>query len=413
MKSIFGSAFLGDRENQEDDFSFVMADERRMDSTVLVVLCDGMGGHAGGEVASSTAVKAFRECFEADNTTDPQQRLLSALEAANRSIGDKVRANAQLEGMGSTLIGAIKLPKKLVWVSVGDSHVYLFRNGKMAKLNADHSLFSELLIAVKKGEMTLDEARANPRRNALISAVMGRDIALIDQNQIGLREGDLIVFASDGLDSLPNDRIEQLLREHYGATPEEVTEGLLAAVREARKPRQDNTTVVALYHTTKTYPFWKEATRWSMSQPTRRTARSKWLGLGLVGVLGAMILAGLALVFATGQDAVKTPITPKAVVAPSLEKTPEKTPEKAPETTPEKTPEKTPDSNIGSVTQTEKDIAEPVPNPGEVDPKEIAPKQRPDSGVTEPADPAPATIPPQSQSVVPPAAPTDGTVPKQ
>ncbi|SOC21393.1 PP2C family protein-serine/threonine phosphatase [Rhodobacter maris] len=295
MRSICGGAMVGDRDHQEDDFTFVLADARRPDSTVLIVLCDGMGGHVGGEVAAQTAVRAFQDRFESFTSTDPQKRLMSSLEAANRVIGERIRANPGLEGMGCTLIGAIKLADRLIWVSVGDSHIYLFRNETLTKLNADHSLFSELMIKVNRGEITLQEAQANPRRNALISAVMGREIAQIDYNHAALREGDLLIFASDGLDTLPTERLRQQISAVYGREPEEVTHALLDAVRLCRKPRQDNTTIVACYHTLQQVPFWREMTRWPLAMASRwRLSGAQRVAIG-GGVVALLVIAGVLL----------------------------------------------------------------------------------------------------------------------
>ncbi|WP_444455719.1 protein phosphatase 2C domain-containing protein [Rhodobacter capsulatus] len=306
MRSIFGSATVGDRDHQEDDFTFVLADDLRPDSTALIVLCDGMGGHVSGEIASQTAVRAFKQRFESDASTDPKRRLLGCLEAANRTLGEAIRTNPRLEGMGCTLIGAIKAPNRLFWVSVGDSHLYLFRAGSLTKLNADHSLFSELLVKVRKGELTLEEARANPRRNALLSAVMGAEIPLVDYNEMALKEGDLLILASDGLDTLSSEQLERMLRGAYGTTPEDITRLLLDAVRACRKPRQDNTTVVACYHTTRSVPFWKESTHWAVTGPgwwrPHRSSPRLLLGAaaGLFG-LGALIGA-IWMMLASGPE---------------------------------------------------------------------------------------------------------------
>jgi serine/threonine protein phosphatase PrpC len=298
MHSVYGSSTVGDRDHQEDDFSFALAKEHRSDSDVLMILCDGMGGHVGGEVASSTAVKAFQNSFETDPSTDPQKRLANALTAANTAIGDKISENSQFEGMGSTLVGAIKLPNRLFWVSVGDSHIYLFRAGNLTKLNADHSLFSELLEKVRKGEITMEQARSNPRKNALMSAVMGRNIALVDLNQIILKDGDMIVLASDGLDTLTDDQFKSIVESKYGAPPEEVTEALLSAVRSVRKPRQDNTTVVVCYHTTKSFPFWKEATHWAdIEKNLSVSSNKKPLLIGVLALLIVSLVAAFSVFF--------------------------------------------------------------------------------------------------------------------
>ncbi len=293
MKSVYGKAIQGARDYQEDSFAINEQDPDRPNSVVLVTLCDGMGGHAGGEVASATATDAFTRTFLASTETDAKARLGHALDASNKAVAEKIRDNPKLQGMGCTLVGALKTQNRLVWISVGDSHVYRYRAGKLDKLNADHSLLGELKEMVQRGEITKKEALSNPRRNALRSAVLGKQISLIDANASPLEEGDLLVFASDGLDTLAHEDLRALLERHYGSAPEDIVHHVLDAVANVQKPNQDNTSVVACYHTAQDHGFWSDTTVWDAT-PVSPSPKPK---VSLVaGLTAALIVAVVALV---------------------------------------------------------------------------------------------------------------------
>jgi len=290
MKSVYGNATQGARDYQEDTFSIDEQDPVRPNSDVLITLCDGMGGHAGGEVASATAVQAFTQAFLRSDETDAKTRLGRALDAANQAVAAKIAENPKLQGMGCTLVGAIKLHNRLVWISVGDSHVFRYRAGKIEKLNKDHSVFGELKEMVQRGEITQQDALSNPRRNALRSAILGKKISLIDINSAPLEEGDLILVASDGLDTLSMDDLRSLLERQYGSAPEDVVHHVLDAVANVQKPNQDNTSLVASYHTAHEAGFWSDTTVWDAATPSAKQSASR---RPLIGILAAALIAAI------------------------------------------------------------------------------------------------------------------------
>ena len=124
---------LGAREIQEDDFGFI--DGATLEpggQHPVVVVADGMGGHASGEMASRLAVRAFVEAYGTEGR--PSDRLRAGLDHANRAIDDAVRKNLSLDGMGTTLVAAAVTTDGLEWVSVGDSPLYLYRDGRLKRL---------------------------------------------------------------------------------------------------------------------------------------------------------------------------------------------------------------------------------------------------------------------------------------
>lgn len=214
---------------------------------LLAVLADGMGGHAGGAVASRTVCETFIETF-AGREGAARDRLVESLKAANTAVAETAASNPVLVGMGSTVVGAVFGPEGMEWVSVGDSPLILFRRGEIAFLNEDHSLAPELDRQAEAGKITMEEARNDPRRHMLRSAVTGDDIDLVDLSRrpLKLESGDYVIVASDGLHTLEPSEIQRIISAYGDDGAAAVANGLIRAVEAMRMPHQDNTTVVAV-----------------------------------------------------------------------------------------------------------------------------------------------------------------------
>lgn len=217
-------------------------------STPLVaVLADGMGGHVGGSLASRTVCDTFLQAFgDVDSAT--RDHLIAALDAANDAVAAKVATNPVLSGMGSTLIGVVFEDVGASWVSVGDSPLLLWRRGEIATLNEDHSLAPELDRLVAAGKITADEARRDPRRHMLRSAVTGEDIDLVDlpRKALRLEAGDYVILASDGLNTLDEHEVARVVTAYAGDGADAVAAALIRAVEQLRDPHQDNATVAVV-----------------------------------------------------------------------------------------------------------------------------------------------------------------------
>ena len=213
----------------------------------VAVLADGMGGHAGGALASRMACDTFLEAY-ADATGEPRERLLRALARANLAIGEKVSQNPILSGMGSTLVGVAFGQEGGQWVSVGDSPLLLYRRGQIAPLNDDHSLAPELDRMAAAGLISPERARNDPRRHMLRSAVTGDELELVDisPRPLMVEGGDYIILASDGLQTLDSGEIERIVSAYAEDGADAVARALIRAVENIRDPHQDNTTVVAV-----------------------------------------------------------------------------------------------------------------------------------------------------------------------
>lgn len=249
MTTVSGRQSLGAREGQEDSFRILRQSDDDPGSDMLILLADGMGGHVGGEIASKLVVEQFeRHCITVSRNPKPVQRMVEAMEAANSALRDRIAREPELAGMGSTLVAALKLGSKLIWLSIGDSPMWLWREGAMRRLNADHSVHGELMALVRDGRLTQQEADSNPRRNALRSALIGERISLVDTGSVTLQTGDLILAASDGIETLDEPRIAAILGQPDRKEPRHLTADLLNAVDAMAGPRQDNTTVIVYRH---------------------------------------------------------------------------------------------------------------------------------------------------------------------
>jgi serine/threonine protein phosphatase PrpC len=243
-------ASKGARSYQEDAFAVRCEPADRVDGYVdqlIAVLADGMGGHAGGAFASSTACEAFVGAYQAA-PGDASVRLEHALQSANQAIAGEVAENPALDGMGCTLIGTAFGPAGLQWVSVGDSPLFLVRGGEIALLNADHSLAPEIDKLAAAGIMSWEDARADPRRHYLRSAVTGAEIELVDRSgaPVALNSGDFVILASDGIQTLTKGAILDVVRQHADDGPDVIATALLAAIGAIGEPYQDNTSVIVV-----------------------------------------------------------------------------------------------------------------------------------------------------------------------
>jgi protein phosphatase len=172
------------------------------------------------------------------------ERLQPALEKANGAIATAIARDPTMKGAGCTLLAASIEGDAVSWVSVGDSLLLLLRDGKLERLNEDHSMRSVFSRMVAEGQMTAAEAERNPRRHSLRSALTGNTIPLVNASPkpVRLALGDQLIAASDGLETLGTKDITVCLMR--SATPSAIVDRLLKAAMRAGTPHQDNTTII-------------------------------------------------------------------------------------------------------------------------------------------------------------------------
>ena len=244
---LAGGQIAGTRRYQEDDFHILAFRERDgAGCDLLLAVADGMGGHRGGARASEVAVTAFAGRFTMA-AGGLKVRLRSALEAANAAVG-AAAADPGYAGMGCTLVACAVAGDDWRWISVGDSPLWLLGDDGLHRLNADHSMRPILEDLVELGRMTREELAADASAHQLRSALTGEELTLIDEGDPprGLRAGDRIVLASDGLETLAADEVAQACTA--GAQASDAVEELLRRVEAAGRSSQDNATVVVYRH---------------------------------------------------------------------------------------------------------------------------------------------------------------------
>jgi len=221
------------REGNEDSVAFATAGG----GEALVVVADGMGGHAAGEVASAMAVDVVRQVFFGSRGSIPT-RLMQALARANRAIFDFGARDRQRQGMGTTCTVVAFDGAQIFLAHVGDSRAYLLRNGKLQQLSEDHTLVARML---REGLLTAAEAANHPQGNVITKAVGTKPDIEPDVWRKGVKilEGDRLVVCSDGLHGVVDeDRIREIV---CGADPRTAAQALIAAARAAGAP--DNVSV--------------------------------------------------------------------------------------------------------------------------------------------------------------------------
>src|SRR5215467_1660211 len=188
------------RENNEDSYGYWESDDDSVFARLgrLAIVADGMGGHEGGQVASHIAVDAIQETYANATDANPQQALVAALAEAHRRIQQRAREDANLQGMGTTCTAFVIVGGRLFYAHVGDSRLYLLRNGALRVLSRDHSLVARL---VETGVIREEDAENHPQKHVLTAALgVAADIEPDAPAQpIFLENSDVVVICTDGL----------------------------------------------------------------------------------------------------------------------------------------------------------------------------------------------------------------------
>ena len=255
---VFGKTDLGRTRDHNED-RFLVADLSRKTASLqpevrqhdigprgtLLVVADGMGGAAAGEVASEMATDTIYshlvKTWNVENEVTPQRfayRLKEAVEVANASIHAHAKAHPEVRGMGTTTTAAGLLNDHLYLTQVGDSRAYLIRGGQAYQITKDQSLMQRL---VEAGELTEEEAAQSERRNIILQALGPDPKVKVDLTHQEVRRGDVLVLCSDGLSGqVKKEEIAQVVT----ATPvlSAACDKLISLANERGGP--DNITVV-------------------------------------------------------------------------------------------------------------------------------------------------------------------------
>ncbi len=263
--------------------------------SLLAVVADGMGGHRAGEVAAEIAVETVHREVAASDGRTPLETLDHALRLASEAVRREGAAEERHQGLGTTCVAAWVLGERLYIASVGDSRIYLLREGALRQLTTDHSWVQE---AVEKGALTPEQARHHPRSNLIrrylgspngvmpdlrLKLRRGESDAQARRNQgLRLRPGDRLLLCTDGLTDLVDD--DEIRENLQGYPLEEALDRLIALALE--RGGKDNVTVVGLAVPREGWPpgriWWPRRIRWWML--------ALWGALALGGLLGYLLL---------------------------------------------------------------------------------------------------------------------------
>ena len=210
--------------------------------TYLSVVADGMGGHAGGDVASHLVIRHLLQLDkEYSSVVEAQQELLAALLQANDMLSDVVYEHPELAGLGTTVSAMLRVGRQVVIAHIGDSRIYLLREGNLSQVTVDHTFVQRL---IDSGRITEEEAHDHPRRSVLMRVLGDVDASPeIDTVVLDVAEGDRWMLCSDGLTGVVySDRLKPFLVE--AETADDAADTLVQASLTGGAP--DNVTVVVV-----------------------------------------------------------------------------------------------------------------------------------------------------------------------
>jgi protein phosphatase len=240
---------VGRKRKGNEDSLFVNADQN------LFVVADGMGGHAAGEVASKVAVDSINEfiCLTSgdeeitwpfgldQNISYDGNRLKTAIRYANRKVLEATQERSDYEGMATTVCGVLVDGDSANLGHVGDSRVYLHRQGELTQLTADHSWVNEQILS---GVISPDQARSHPLRNVVTRALGGKPDLTVDMQVHKANPGDILLMCSDGLTTMiPDEDIGKIIDEADGDL-EKAAKSLVATAN--ARGGEDNITVLLI-----------------------------------------------------------------------------------------------------------------------------------------------------------------------
>lgn len=241
MTKVWGITDIGlVRKENQDTYSFC----EKGDTTICVV-CDGMGGLSGGQLASQIAVETYLSemqtiLTEGMGTEQLREASAFAVAKANQAIREAAAQQEAYQNMGTTLVAAVTYAEGVVVSNVGDSRAYHISKEGITRVTRDHSLVENM---VERGDITAEEARHHPNRN-LITRALGPDTnALCDGYICPMAAGEYLLLCTDGLVDTVTDQ-EMLFEVIHGGDVEHCLERLLAIAKKQGAP--DNVTAVLM-----------------------------------------------------------------------------------------------------------------------------------------------------------------------
>lgn len=217
---VAGETNVGMKRNHNEDTFAIMESEN------LFVVCDGMGGHASGEVASQMAVETLKNFYK-ETREDPEltwpykmdrskryeeNRLITGIKLANLRIHEAAKRESRYAGMGTTITAAYFVDEGVYLAHVGDSRIYRVREGAITQLSEDHSLLNDY---IKMKKLTADEIENFPHKNVIVRALGMKESVKVDTVFEEPMPGDIILMCSDGLNGeISDEKMLEVVSQH-------------------------------------------------------------------------------------------------------------------------------------------------------------------------------------------------------
>ena len=229
------------RKQNQDAYQIEQLDR----STLLCVVCDGMGGAKSGNIASTLAIDVFvQEVKRSWKSSFDQERtdmmLRSAVKLANFTVYDQAKQFSEFEGMGTTLVAALVRGKTVTVANVGDSRAYVINPDGIHQVSVDHSLVQ---MMVNRGELTPEMAKTYPGKNFITRAIGTEPFVMCDVFHAEVSRGDFVLLCSDGLSNVMDDQ-EILFEVAHGVNKQHCCQRLLNIAKNRGAP--DNVTCVLI-----------------------------------------------------------------------------------------------------------------------------------------------------------------------
>jgi serine/threonine protein phosphatase PrpC len=315
------------RPHNEDYVDYYIPPDARQRARqgAIYVVADGMGGHQAGEVASQGAVELVIGQYYSDTTHDVGTSLVRAFRAANQQIHAQAQSDPSKGGMGTTLVAAVVLGRKVFVANVGDSRAYLINRQGITQITEDHSWVEE---QVRAGLLTPEQARRHPQRNLVTRALGSKPAVEVDLFEGVIGAGDALLLCSDGLTGRVEDQeLAAMVREH---APQHAAKLLVDLANE----RGGNDNITVLIVSAQEEPATVKA---PVLPPVPKKADRRLPFIPILGGLAAilvLVLGGLGVkglldrrsTTPTIPVAVATTTTPTAEVPPTIEMVPTSTP---------------------------------------------------------------------------------------
>ena len=230
------------RTQNQDAFQIEQLDR----STLLCVVCDGMGGAKSGNVASTLALDVFveevRRCWiPGMDTKETEQMLRGAVKLANFTVFDQAQQLEEFTGMGTTLVALLIQGRTVTAVNVGDSRAYIVNRNGIRRITVDHSLVE---MMVQRGELTPERARTYPGKNYITRAIGTEAVVECDVFNLDVERGDSLLLCSDGLSNMMDDQ-EILFEVVHGVNKQQCCQRLLDIAKNRGAP--DNVTGILVF----------------------------------------------------------------------------------------------------------------------------------------------------------------------